>query len=171
VIKLNVKRIILAVVVLALTVPSVFFIESHEGTENASITRSFMEDIRVVNKGTGRDNWTLDAQKVEIPPDGKASRLSLVTITLPEHQMDVKSEAGIYDLESRDLTLTGNIEAKTDNYVLMTDSIHLKSKTGELTSPDRVVLEGSSFRIEGDGFHTNGSKKVTFNRNVKATFF
>jgi LPS export ABC transporter protein LptC len=171
VIELNVKRIILAVVVLALAVPSVFFIETHEGTENASIPGSFMEDIRVVNKGTGRDRWTLDAQKVEIPPDGKASRLSRVTIILPAHEMDVKSEAGIYDLESRDLTLTGNIEARTDDYVLMTDSVHLKSKTGELTSPDRVVLEGSSFRIEGDGFHTNGGKKVTFKNNVKATFF
>jgi LPS export ABC transporter protein LptC len=166
-----VKRIILAVVVLALAVPSVFFIEIHESTENASISGSFMEDIRVVNRGTGRDRWTLDAQKVEIPPDGKASRLSRVTITLPDHKMDVKSETGVYDLGSRDLTLSGNIEARTEDYVLMTDSIHLKSKTGELTSTDRVVIEGSSFRIEGDGFHTNGGKKVTLKSNVKATFF
>jgi LPS export ABC transporter protein LptC len=125
----------------------------------------------VVNRGTGRDRWTLDAQKVEIYPDGKASRLSRVTITLPEHQMDVESETGVYDLGSRDLTLSGNIEARTEDYVLMTDSIHLKSKTGELTSPGRVVIKGSSFRIEGDGFHTNGGKKVTLKSNVKATFF
>lgn len=165
------KRIILTVVVLALAVPSVFFIETHEVTDIAPISGSFMEDIRVVNRGAGSDRWTLEAQKVEIPTNGKASSLTSVQITLPEHEMDVKSEAGIYDLESRDLTLTGNIEARTDYFVLTTDSIHFKSETGELTSRDRVVLKGSSFRIEGDGLYANGDKKVTLKSNVKATFF
>ncbi len=85
--------------------------------------------------------------------------------------MDVKSEAGIYDLESRDLTLTGNIVASTDDFVLRTESINFKSETGELTSPDRVVLKGSNFRIEGDGLYANSDKTVFLKSNVKAIFF
>lgn len=165
------KRIILAVFVLALAVPSVFLFNTHEAAEIANISASFMEDIRVVNRGAGSDRWTLEARKVEIPTDGKVSRLAGVQITLPGHEMEVKSEAGIYDLDSRDLTLTGNIEARTNHFVLTTDSIHFKSETGELTSPDRVVLKGSSFRIEGDGLYANSDKTVILKNNVKATFF
>lgn len=165
------KRIILALVVLALAVPSVFFIETHEVTEFVAISGSFMEDVRVVNRGAGSDRWTLEAHKVEIPTDGRASKLISVQITLPEHEMDVKSEAGIYDLESKDLTLTGNIVARTDDYVLWTESINFKPETGELASPDSVVLKGSNFRIEGDGLYADSDKKVTLKSNVKAIFF
>jgi len=130
-----------------------------------------MEGVRVVNKGPGKDRWILSAKKVDISADNKSSRLQGVTITLPEYDMDVTSDTGVFDIEGRNLTLAGNIEARGKGFSLKTDSVELNSESNELSSDDKVVLEGNNFRVEGDGFHTTGEKKVMIDRNVKATFF
>lgn len=170
-IKLDVSRILLLFIILALAVSSAFMFGNDEDSSPDILGSSFMEDVTVVNRDSGKHRWTLNAEKVQIPPDGKSSRLSSVTIDLPEHGMQVESDSGLYDLGNSNLTLTGNIRARTDDYLIRTDSMHLESSTGELSSPGLVVLEGRNFSIQGEGFTANSDKKVTFKNNVKATFF
>jgi LPS export ABC transporter protein LptC len=171
VIILNVRRLILVAVVLALVLPSLFMFTRGEVRDNASYSGSFMEDVRVINRGSGKDRWILSAKKVDIAADSRSTKLHAVSIAIPEYEMEVTSDEGLFDIDSRNLTLLGNIEARTDDYALKTNSILLESQTNELSSDDRVILEGSNFRVEGDGFHANGEKKVTIENNVKATFF
>jgi LPS export ABC transporter protein LptC len=171
VIILNVRKIILVVAILALIVPSLFMFSKGEVTDNTSFSESFMEDVRVANRGLGKVRWVLNAKRVVIEPGGKSSQLQNVSINIPEQKMDVTSDTGLFDLERRNLTLAGNVEATTRGYVLRTESVLLNSDTNAVSSEDRVVLEGNKFKIEGDGFHTNGEKKVTIDDNVRATFF
>ncbi len=170
VIKLDMNRILLLFIILALAVSSAFMFDKDGDSSPDVLGGSFMEDVIVVNRDSGKHRWTLNAEKVQIPPDGKSSRLNFVTIDLPEHGMKVESDSGLYDLGNRNLTLTGNIKARTDDYLIRTDSIHLESSTGELSTPDLVVLEGRNFTIQGEGFKANSDKKVTFKNNVKAMF-
>lgn len=130
-----------------------------------------MEQVRVLNREAGRHRWTLLAQQVLIASDGKLSRLNDVSIDLPEHGMKVSSDAGVYDLDSRDLTLEGNIVAWTEDYTISTKSIHIETASGNISSPDKVVLEGEMFRIEGEGFDAASDRVITLKNNVKATFF
>jgi LPS export ABC transporter protein LptC len=166
-----VNRILLLFIVLALAVTSAFMLDKKGDSSPDAMAGSFMEDVTVVNKGAGKHRWTLNAEEVQIPSSGKSSRMNFVTIDLPEHGMQVESDSGLYDLGNRNLTLTGNIEAKTDDYLIRTDSMHLDPRTGELSTPDLVVLEGRNFSIQGEGFKANSDKKVTFKNNVKAMFF
>jgi LPS export ABC transporter protein LptC len=130
-----------------------------------------MEDVRVVNRKSGAHQWTLRARKALLPAGGEPSTLSGVSVELPGQGMQVSSDAGLYDFVTRNLDLRGNIRAVTDDFTLLTDSIHVESESGELSSPDMVIIEGKSFRIEGQGFVAGSDRKVVFKKDVKATLF
>jgi LPS export ABC transporter protein LptC len=166
-----VKRVIFLALVLALVVPAAFMLNKRESAGNEEISGSFMEDVRVVNRKSGEHQWTLRARKALLPTDGEPSTLSGVSVELPGQGMQVSSDAGLYDFETRNLVLSGNIRAVTDDYTILTDSIHVESESGELSSPDRVIIEGESFRIEGQGFVAGSDRKVVFKKDVKATLF
>lgn len=139
--------------------------------QSEEISGSFMEDVRVVNRKSGAHQWTLNALEVLIPTGGEPSRLSDVSVELPEQGMRVVSDSGLYDFQTRNLVLLGNIRARTDDYIIKMDSIYVESEKGELSSPDKVIIESETFRIEGQGFVANSNRKVVFNKNVKATIF
>ncbi len=129
-----------------------------------------MEDVVVINMGDGGQRWKLAAERISIPERG-ASLMSDVKIEFPQQGIVVESASGTYDLGSRELTLDGGIEARTDDYRIRTASIHLDTNTGDLSTSDRVVVEGANFIIEGKGMMANGDKKVRINESVKARFF
>lgn len=159
------------VIILAFVASSAILLTGREPNEAEALSNSFMEDVKVLNMESGKHRWTLNAQKVLIPPGGEPSRLIAVSIDLPEHGVRVDSESGLFDIETRNLTLSGNIVARTEDYTINTDSIHIKTGSGDLSSPDKVVLEGQHFRIEGEGFEANSNKIISFKNNVHATFF
>jgi LPS export ABC transporter protein LptC len=166
-----VKRVLLLALVLAIVVPAFFLMRVRERAGNEDIPESFMEDVRVVNMKSGARQWTLEARKALIPSDGKPSRLSEVSIELPEQGMRVSSDAGLYDFKTRDLELSGNIRAITEDFTILADSVRVESDSGELSSPDKVTIESASFKIEGEGFVATGDRKVVFKHNVKAILF
>jgi len=146
-------------------------LRSREAADEEGKSVSFMEDVRVINRESGKNVWTLSAKRVDIFGGQKQTRLTAVTIDLPEHDMLVESASGSYDLRTHDLTLSGKTRAKTDDYVITTESVYVDPESGQLSSHDRVVLEGERFRVEGEGFEATSDRKVVFKRNVKATFF
>lgn len=165
------KRVLFLAAILALTVLSVLMFKGHKAVESGTTSGSFMEDVRVVNRVSGEHRWTLKARRVEIPGFGKPARLTAVTIDFPEHEMQVESEGGYYDLKTHNLELTGNIRARTEDYVVRTESILVEPESGQISGPDKVVLEGEKFTIEGDGFQADGDRKVVLKNNVKAKFY
>lgn len=145
--------------------------ERPDSAADRARAESFLEDVRVVNTHAGERRWTLLTKRASIAEGGETARMEEVTVELPEEEMTVTADSGLYHVSSRDLTLDGNIRAVTPDYTITTSSMSLSSGKAEITADDRVVLESDGFRIEGYGLRAEERRAVRLERDVKAVFF
>jgi LPS export ABC transporter protein LptC len=145
-------------------------LKQHGKEKKPVVLESFLENVEVVNKKAGEHQWSLLAKKVTISEDENIAKMHTVTVNLPRQGMTVKADSGSYNIDSKDLTLTGNIKAETDGYVVRTEQITLQSDKDELSAEDRVIIKGKRFRIEGTGLKVI-QQKVRILSNVNAVFF
>jgi LPS export ABC transporter protein LptC len=131
---------------------------------------SSLEDVRGVNRKDGVLQWLLNTDNAILSEDRRTARLSVVEMNLPSEGMTINSVAGVYDMESGDLTLNGDVTARTNHYVLSTDNLSLMSDKAEVYTDDRVLIEGDGFKIEGLGLKAY-QQKVHLLNDVKAVFF
>jgi LPS export ABC transporter protein LptC len=163
------KLLLLAAVIVLITV-LMYAPGKQSGHEQVASPGSFMEDVRVVNMKDGVHRWSLSTDRTVLSEDGSLARMMRVTLKLPSEEMTVRADSGLYDTDSNDLSLSGNISAETNNYTIRTESVLLRSKNEEISSDDDVVIEGDGFRIEGKGLSA-ANKTVRLLRDVKAVFF
>lgn len=131
---------------------------------------SYMEDVRVDNMEEGRLLWSLRSQRTAISDAGDAAKLQSVTVRLPEHDMTVTADTGVYDIIGSGLELEGNIEADAVDYKIITGRVTLDSESGEVRSEERVLIEGRRFKIIGKGLRALNSE-VRLLGEVRAEFF
>jgi LPS export ABC transporter protein LptC len=166
-----VKRPILLAALALLVAASIVTLREPESLNKEASAQSFLEGVRVVNQRSGKLQWSFATDKAVISEDGATARMQAVTITIPGRGMTVEADSGAYDIDTRDVTLAGNVRARTEDYVIETGSVSLRTDEGVLFTDDTVVLEGKGFRIEGRGLRADQDQRVRLLGDVNAVFF
>lgn len=147
---------------------------------------SYMNDISFLQKRDGEIKWQLKAKSAVFldshSPTADSRQQHLGTrlgdndvklfdlkMTFPEKNLVLTSDHGIYDIESRNLMIKGNIKASAPDYDILAATLFWDSSKEEIFSKERVRIVGRNFIIEGDGL-TATTDKARLNHNVKAVF-
>ncbi|KAF0182932.1 MAG: hypothetical protein FD164_886 [Nitrospirae bacterium] len=147
------------------------FYVNHDRDFRAKIVlgdQSYMEDVRIVQRRDGVAKWTLNAKKAVFETENDI-RLSDLGITFPEKKLVLNSEGGLYNTETRNLRIDGNVKATTGTYDVIASSLLWDGKTNELISDQKVQIVGKQFVVEGDDF-TATTAGAKLQKNVRAVF-
>jgi len=132
---------------------------------------SFFEGLKIINKKDGITEWVLTAKRADISKNGKEALLRGIEMRLEKQGMMVQAEKGLYDMETKNVTIDGIITARDKNYVITTSQALIDSSGGMLETQGEVTVEGKKFNLEGKGLQAdNNEQKVRILNNVKATF-
>ena len=134
--------------------------------------------IRTVTYSETRDGvrkWVLEAQQADVAQKDNQIYLSnpRFVVYLQRQPGTVTLTAGraVYELKSRDVTLTGKVVATSDaGMSVETEEVCYHAGRSLLSSDDHVRISHRNATVEGDGLemHTvNGTVKIL--RNVRAT--
>ena len=152
----------------------VFFYNLSEKAAKLSVQMtgdSFFEGVKIVNKKDGVTDWILTAKRADLSRDGKEALLNGVEMQLEKNGVTVEAEKGLYDMETKKISVDGVITARNKNYVMTTSEARIDSDAGTLETEREVKIEGKKFSLEGKGMIAdNGEQKVRILNNVKATF-
>ncbi|MBI5848321.1 MAG: LPS export ABC transporter periplasmic protein LptC [Nitrospirae bacterium] len=132
---------------------------------------SFFEGLKIVNRKNGVTDWILWAKRADMSRDGKEALLSGVEVKLQGHGMTVLADKGVYDMETRQISVDGVLHAKNSNFALTTSNARIDGSRGSLDTAGDVRIEGKKFELEGKGMQAeNNDHKVRILKDVKATF-
>lgn len=164
------KTVFLAVAVLFFAVLA--FFSGREGDLKTKIRlgdNAYMDDVTITHKKDGAVKWTLSSKKAVFVTDTDVA-LTGVTITFPEKELTLTSDAGSYNMAQRDLKIEKNIKAAGKNYDIVAETLFWDSSRNEILSDDTVRIIGQRFQVEGDHLVATNDK-ATLNSNVKAIFY
>ena len=132
---------------------------------------SFFEGLKIVNKKNGVTDWVLQAKRADMTRDGKQALLSGVEIKLEKQGMTVSADRGLYDMETRQISVEGVLHASNSNYMLTTSQALIDGNKGNFDTAGDVTIKGKKFELEGKGMQAdNNQHKVRILKDVKATF-
>ncbi len=165
------KLLFLVLIVAALT----FFvlIRSEKGSKLDVQVKgnSFFEGLKIINKKNGVTDWVLWAKRADMTKDGKEALLSGVEMKLESRGMTVTADKGVYDMETRQVSVEGVLRASNNNYVLTTSQARIDGSKGNFATAGDVIIEGRKFELKGRGMQAeNNQQKVRILKDVKATF-
>ena len=163
------KILFLFVALLALIVFVIYFQSKGTETKIRFADESYMSDVSIKQKKNGETNWTLNAKKAVFLSSINV-KLDDLKITFPEKDLILTSDNGMYDVESRNLTISGNIKASTDDYDIVATTLLWDSSKNKLFSDKRVKIVGKNFFIEGDNLIAT-TDKAKLSKNVRAVFY
>ena len=129
---------------------------------------SVMDGVRVVSTTEGERQWMLSSRRIEIT--GGSASLDGVEATVIGLAMEVSAPSGIYDMDSGELDLEGNVMMTGSDYTVSSTGVSLDPGTGSLSSGDDVVIDGNGFRITGSGLLAAG-REIRLISDVKAVFY
>jgi LPS export ABC transporter protein LptC len=148
------------------------FLSNQEKDMKAKLTLgddSYMDKVHITHKKDGATKWILDARKA-VFITSKDVKLADLKITFPEKELVLTSNNGLYDIDSRNLTIEENINASTKDYDIIATKLFWDSSKNEIMSDERVQIVGRKFHVEGDNLNATNDK-ATLNKNVKAVFY
>lgn len=149
-----------------------FFNGSSDYKKNLSAkTTSYIEGLRVVSRENGIDSWIMAAKKAELTADEAVADMKSVTMNIIKEGIELNADAGVYNMNTRDLTLKDNIKIRTKSFAVSAKNLTWNPSRETLTTDDEILIYGSKFKIEGEGLTATQDNKVTLRKNVKATFF
>lgn len=132
---------------------------------------SFFEGLKIVNRKNGVTGWVLWAKRADMTKDGKEALLSGVEIKLENQGMTVSAEKGLYNMETRQISVQGVLHASNNTYTLTTSQAHIDGSKGNFDTAGDVRIEGRKFELTGKGMQAeNNQHKVRILKDVKATF-
>lgn len=130
---------------------------------------SYMDEVSITQKKAGLVKWILNSEKAVFLTNNDI-KLDNLKIIFPEKELTLVSNGGIYDIESRNLKIDGNINAFTRDYEIVASTLFWDSSKNEILSDKKVQIVGKRFFAEGDTM-TATTDKATLNKNVKAVFY
>lgn len=171
VVKFNMKKLMFTVSFLFLLIVIIVYLNHEKETRfKLSVNdNSYMDDISITQKKEGMVKLTLNAKKAVFVTDNDVM-LADLKIVFPEKSLTLTSKEGMYDIESRNLKINGNINASTKDYDIVADTLIWDSSRSEIFSDKKVQIRGKKFFAEGDNL-TATSDKAILNKNVKAVFY
>lgn len=132
---------------------------------------SFFEGLRIVHKNNGVENWILTAKRADISKDGDEANLTDLEMEVENKGITITAEKGLYNLDTKKISVMGTITAKNDNYSITTRQVEIDSTAGSLKTDADVHIEGKKFLLQGKGMEVNNNEqKVRILKDVKATF-
>lgn len=156
-------------------ITAVSFLFRAEGGNAGLVTAggSYIEGLEIVNKKGGSTLWSFSSGRAVFTPDGRRANLSEVLVVLKAKDAEItdttiKARGGLYDLQSGELVLHGEVRAKNTDYVFKTNSMTL-APDGEISSPGAVLLEGQGMRVQGNGLRARDNT-WKIEHDVRAVF-
>lgn len=132
---------------------------------------SFFEGLKIINRKNGVTDWVLLAKRADLSRDGKEALLSGVEVTLERQGMTVSADKGVYDMETRQISVEGILHANKSNFEITTSGARIDGSRGNLDTAENVRIEGKKFELEGKGMQADNTRhKVRILNDVKATF-
>lgn len=132
---------------------------------------SYIEGIRIISKKDGVDSWEITARRADFNGDETVAVMETVALDMKKDKVLLNADSGIYNINTRDLFFKKNITIRLKDSLITANNLAWNPSKGALTSDGPVRLEGSKFRVEGEGLAATENNKVRLMRNVKATFF
>jgi len=133
---------------------------------------SFIEGLKLVHKNNGNPDWTLIAKEADFQEKENMAYLSNVKITLEGKDMTILADKGQFNMTNKNLSIEGNIIAKSTNYSITTEQVSLDSAAGTIKSDGLISMEGKKLELQGKGININNKEqKVRILKDVKATFY
>lgn len=162
--------VLLSAAVFLFAVITVYLIQDKDTNTTLRFdNNSYMDDVSIIQKKKGTLQWIANAKKA-VFLNNTDVMLSNLKIILPEKELILTSDKGLYDIESRDLKIEDNINAFTKDYEIVATKLHWDSSRGEIVSDERIQIKGKRFFIEGDALKSSADKAI-LNGNVKAVFY
>ena len=132
---------------------------------------SFLEGLKIIHKKNGLQNWILTAKRADISKDGNEANLTDVEMEVKNKGITIFAEKGLYNLDTKKISIEGAITAKNNAYSITTRQIEIDSDAGLLTTGKDVLIEGKKFTLQGKGMEINNTEqKVRIMKDDKATF-
>jgi len=132
---------------------------------------SFLEGLKIIHKKNGLQNWILTAKRADISKDGNEADLTDVEMEVKNKGITIFAEKGLYNLDTKKISIEGTITAKNNAYSITASKIEIDSDAGLLTTGKEVLIEGKKFTLQGKGMEINNNEqKVRIMKDVKATF-
>lgn len=151
-----------------------FMIKGERGTKNDVLKKgeSYIEGLRLVHRQNGIKDWTLTARRADISDKGDKAYLSGIEMNIENKGITVCSDKGLYDMNSRNLSVDGKVIAKGNSYSITSDGAKFDSSSGMLRADGGVKIEAKRFCVEGTGMEAdNSAQTVRILKNVKAVFY
>lgn len=130
--------------------------------------QSYMDEISITQKKDGAVKWALNAKRAEFLNNSDV-KLAGLKISFPEKGLVLTSEGGLYNIEDKNLEISGHINASTKDYEIVAARLYWDATKNELLSDDKVKIVGRKFALEGEGLVAT-KDKAKLNSNVKAVF-
>ncbi len=163
------KVLFLLAVVGLLAILTLFFFQDNDIKGRFHLgDNSYMEDVSIVQKKGGETSFNLSAQKA-VFLTAQDVQLTALKIYFPEKELTLTSESGMYNTESKDLKIEGNIKATTKDYDIVTNKLRWDAAKNQLFSNDKVTIVGKKFYVEGEEL-TATADTATLHKHVKAVF-
>jgi LPS export ABC transporter protein LptC len=103
--------------------------------------------------------------------DGNEAMLSGVEVKLESRGMTVSADKGLYNMETRQISVDGVLHASNDSFILTTSRARIDGSKGNFDTEGDVKIQGKKFELEGKGMQAeNNQHKVRILKDVKATF-
>jgi LPS export ABC transporter protein LptC len=117
-----------------------------------------MQEIRLTEIQGGEKKWVLTAANADYLKDKDRIYLKNVWVEIFGKELDkatddiiITGDSGFIGVKSRDLTLEGNVHAKTADYEFTSDYVHYEPGTRVLSAPGPVKVQGPRLYMEGKG--------------------
>jgi len=153
-----------------------FFLVFYDDTDfkrglSANKAGSYIEGLKIVSKKNGIDSWVLTARRADFTTDETLARMNSVAMDIKKEGVLVNAESGIYNMNTKVLSLENNVILRTKDSVIHTNNLLWNPSAGVLTSTGKVEMEGRKFRLEGEELSATEDSKVMLMKDVRATFF
>jgi len=117
-----------------------------------------MEKVRLTEIQDGVKRWVLTADNADYLRDKDRIYINRVWVEVYGKDNDqttddiiITGDSGYIGVKSRDLTLEGNVHAKTADYEFTSDLVHYNPQTRVLTAPGSIKVQGPRLSVEGRG--------------------
>jgi LPS export ABC transporter protein LptC len=117
-----------------------------------------MEKVRLTEIQDGVKKWILTADSADYLKDKDRIYVKNIRVDVfgqnQDHTKDnilITGDSGFIGVKSRDLTLEGNVQAKTGEYEITSDLVHYNPQTRVLAAPGPVKVQGPRLVMEGTG--------------------
>lgn len=132
---------------------------------------SFLEDLKIIHKKTGMTAWILNAEKAVFTESDEKAELEKIQLFIPENDVTLFADKGIYNLSEQSFTTGGAIKAKAKDYTIKAEMIDYEISSGTIEAAGKIEVEGKGFKIEGRGMKVDKEQKVRIYNDVKAIFY